>query len=75
MIFVTGDTHGDFQRFSRKHFPQRRQMGRDLIFYITFYNAVFYIFTGYRKISKSSLNMIPILAANTLHSLHLILPI
>ena len=29
MIFVTGDCHGDFQRFSRKHFPQRRQMGRD----------------------------------------------
>ena len=29
MIFATGDCHGDFQRFSRKHFPQRRQMDRD----------------------------------------------
>ena len=29
MIFVTGDCHGDFQRFSRKHFPQRRHIGRD----------------------------------------------
>ena len=29
MIFATGDVHGDFQRFSRKHFPQQRQMGRD----------------------------------------------
>ena len=29
MIFATGDCHGDFQRFSRKHFSQRRQMGRD----------------------------------------------
>ena len=29
MIFTTGDCHGGFQRFSRKHFPQQRQMGRD----------------------------------------------
>ncbi|MBD5133402.1 MAG: metallophosphatase, partial [Clostridiales bacterium] len=29
MIFATGDCHGGFQRFSRKHFPQQRQMDRD----------------------------------------------
>ena len=29
MIFVTGNCHGDCKRFSRKHFPQRRQMSRD----------------------------------------------
>ena len=29
MILATGDCHGGFQRFSRKHFPQQRQMGRD----------------------------------------------
>ena len=29
MILATGDCHGGFQRFSRKHFPQQRQMNRD----------------------------------------------
>ena len=29
MIFATGDTHGGFQRFSRKHFPQQRKMGQE----------------------------------------------
>ena len=29
MILATGDCHGGFQRFSRKHFPQQRKMGRD----------------------------------------------
>ena len=28
MIFVTGDCHGDFQRFSQKRFPRQSQMGR-----------------------------------------------
>ena len=29
MIYITGDTHGDFQRFSTDYFPQQKQMGRD----------------------------------------------
>lgn len=28
-IWITGDTHGDFNRFSRRNFPQQRGMGRD----------------------------------------------
>jgi len=28
-IYVTGDTHGGFQRFTTKNFPQLRGMGRD----------------------------------------------
>lgn len=28
MIFVTGDTHGSFQRFGTKYFPERQAMGR-----------------------------------------------
>lgn len=28
MIFATGDTHGNFRRFSTKHFPEQRQMSR-----------------------------------------------
>ena len=29
MIYLTGDTHGDFRRFSTKHFPEQKQMTRD----------------------------------------------
>ena len=29
MIWVTGDTHGDFRRFSTRRFPQQKQMTRD----------------------------------------------
>lgn len=29
MIFVTGDTHGDFRRFNTTIFPEQKQMGRD----------------------------------------------
>ena len=29
MIYITGDTHGGFQRFTTDHFPQQKQMGRD----------------------------------------------
>ena len=28
MIYVTGDTHGDFQRFGSKYFPQQKEMTR-----------------------------------------------
>lgn len=29
MIYITGDTHGDFQRFGSKYFPQQKKMTRD----------------------------------------------
>ncbi len=29
MIYITGDTHGGFQRFTTDHFPQQKQMERD----------------------------------------------
>ena len=29
MICITGDTHGGFQRFGNKYFPQQREMSRD----------------------------------------------
>ena len=29
MIFATGDTHGNFQRFGSKHFPEQREMSRN----------------------------------------------
>ena len=29
MIYVTGDTHGNFQRFTPEHFPEQAQMTRD----------------------------------------------
>ena len=29
MIYITGDTHGGFQRFSTDHFPQQKRMNRD----------------------------------------------
>ena len=29
MIFITGDTHGDFRRFSTKQFPEQKEMSRD----------------------------------------------
>lgn len=29
MIFITGDTHCGFQRFSTKYFPQQKELGRD----------------------------------------------
>lgn len=29
MIFITGDTHGGFQRFATDYFPQQKQMGRN----------------------------------------------
>lgn len=28
-IYITGDTHGEFQRFGTKHFPQQKAMGRE----------------------------------------------
>ena len=28
-IYITGDTHGGFQRFTTKNFPQLKGMGRD----------------------------------------------
>ena len=29
MIYITGDTHGDFLRFNTSAFPEQRQMTRD----------------------------------------------
>ncbi|MCR5331655.1 MAG: metallophosphatase family protein [Lachnospiraceae bacterium] len=29
MIFITGDTHGDFTRFNTKNFPEQREMTKD----------------------------------------------
>ena len=29
MIYITGDTHGGFQRFTTGNFPQQKQMGRN----------------------------------------------
>ena len=29
MIYATGDTHGNFQRFDPEHFPEQAQMSRD----------------------------------------------
>lgn len=29
MIYLTGDTHGDFRRFSTKHFPQQKDMDQN----------------------------------------------
>ena len=28
-IYITGDTHGGFQRFGSKYFPQQKNMGRE----------------------------------------------
>ena len=28
-LFVTGDTHGGFQRFTTRNFPQLKEMNRD----------------------------------------------
>ena len=28
-IYITGDTHGGFQRFGSKYFPQQKTMGRE----------------------------------------------
>ena len=28
MIFATGDTHGNFERFGTKHFPEQKEMSR-----------------------------------------------
>lgn len=30
MIYITGDTHGGFQRFATDHFPQQKRMNRDI---------------------------------------------
>ena len=27
-IYITGDTHGDFQRFGSKYFPPQKEMSR-----------------------------------------------
>ena len=27
-IYITGETHGDFQRFGSKYFPQQKEMSR-----------------------------------------------
>ena len=29
MLYLTGDTHSDFTRFSVRHFPEQKEMGRD----------------------------------------------
>ena len=29
MIYITGDTHAQFNRFSTKHFPEQKNMTRD----------------------------------------------
>ena len=29
MIYVTGDTHGDWSRFSMKNFPMQKEMNRN----------------------------------------------
>lgn len=29
MIYITGDTHGDFRRFSNRNFPKQKEMTRD----------------------------------------------
>jgi len=29
MIFITGDTHGDFIRFSTNIFPEQKEMSKD----------------------------------------------
>ena len=29
MVYATGDTHGNFLRFSAEHFPEQKQMGRN----------------------------------------------
>lgn len=29
MIYLTGDTHGDWRRFSTSNFPDQRKMTRD----------------------------------------------
>ena len=28
-IYITGDTHGDFQRFGSKYFPRQKEMSRE----------------------------------------------
>ena len=28
-LFITGDCHGDFNRFATRNFPQLKEMGRD----------------------------------------------
>lgn len=28
-IYITGDSHGDFQRFGSKYFPQQKGMSRE----------------------------------------------
>ena len=28
-IYITGDTHGGFQRFGSRYFPQQKNMGRE----------------------------------------------
>ena len=30
-IYITGDTHGDFQRFGSKYFPQQKEMSRVIL--------------------------------------------
>ena len=29
MIYITGDTHADFSRFSTKNFPEQKEMTKD----------------------------------------------
>ena len=29
MIYITGDTHGGFQRFGNKYFPPQKHMSRE----------------------------------------------
>jgi len=35
MIYITGDTHGDFRRFSEERFPQQKEISRDDCLIIT----------------------------------------
>ena len=34
-VYITGDTHGDFQRFTTRNFPQLKGMNRDDYIIIT----------------------------------------
>ena len=44
MIYVTGDTHSDFQRFSTRIFPEQKDMSKDdyMIICGDFGNGLFY---------------------------------
>jgi len=31
MVYITGDTHGDFSRFDTRNFPEQKEMTKDMI--------------------------------------------